>query len=199
LDAALATIVEGRAADPLCPVLLPTETFIRLCRREFDAAVVCGKSAIDLHPYQHLGRAHYAEALFRTGRVDEALAEMRLVCLMLRDLPWVRALEGAYLAKYGRQGEALEVLRELELRREHEYVDAYYMALLRDALGNRDEAFAELERARLENSAALFLLDVDIRGEALRDDSRFEGLRQKVFGTRAGYLARSVPAGRTSR
>jgi 3-mercaptopyruvate sulfurtransferase SseA len=41
---------------------------VRLCRREFDAAVVCGKNAIDLHPYQHMGRAHYAQALEATGK-----------------------------------------------------------------------------------------------------------------------------------
>ena len=62
LDAALETIAQGRAADPLCPVLLSSETFIRLCRHEFDAAVVCGKSSIDLHPYQHIGRAQYARS-----------------------------------------------------------------------------------------------------------------------------------------
>jgi len=185
LDTALETIVGGRAADPLSPVLLSTETFIRLCRHEFDQAVLCGKSSIDLHPYQHVGRAHYAEALERTGRVEEALAELRLVCLMSPDLPWLRALEGRCLAKHGRRGEALAAWDELERLREREYVDAYFMALLEDALGRRDQAFAELERARLENSATLFLLDVDVRGRELRRDPRFKQLRQKVFGTPA--------------
>jgi DNA-binding winged helix-turn-helix (wHTH) protein/tetratricopeptide (TPR) repeat protein len=185
LDAALETIVEGRAADPLCPVLLPTETFIRLCRRDFEGAVACGKSAIDLHPYQHLGRAFYAEALLRTGRIEEALAEFRLVCVMLPDLPWVRALEGASQARYGQHGEALQALEELQRRRERDYVDAYYVAMLLDALGRRDEAFAELDRARLENSATLVLLRVDVRFEGLRSDPRFERFARKVFGTAA--------------
>ena len=181
LDEALQMIQRGRAADPLCPVLLSTETFIRLCRREFDEAVVCGKSSIDLHPYQHVGRVHYADALERTGRVDEALAELRLVCVMSPDLPWLRALEGRCLAAHGRHNEALAALDELQRLREHEYVDAYFMALLLDAVGKRDEAFAELERALRENSATLFLLDVDVRGQELRKDIRFKQLRGKVF------------------
>jgi tetratricopeptide (TPR) repeat protein len=183
LDAALNMIVQGRAADPLCPVLLSTETFLRLCRREFDAAVLCGKSSIDLHPYQHIGRAHYAEALERTGRVDEALAELRLVCVMSPDLPWLRALEARCMAANGRTTEALAALDELQRLREHEYVDAYFVALVLDSLGRRDEAFAELERARRENSATLFLLNVDIRGDGLRQDPRFKQFRRKVFGT----------------
>jgi len=163
-------------------VLLSTETFIRLCRHEFDEAAVCGKSSIDLHPYQHVGRVHYADALERTGRVDEALAELRLVCVMSPDLPWLRALEGRCLARHGRLSEALAALDELQRLREHEYVDAYFLALLLDALGKRDQAFAELERARQENSATLFLLDVDVRGQELRKDPRFKHLRRKVFG-----------------
>lgn len=184
-DDALEVITQGRAADPLCPVLLSTETFIRLCRHEFDAAVLCGKSSIDLHPYQHIGRAHYAEALERTGGMQEALAEMRRVCVMSPDLPWLRALEGRCLAKNGYRREALAALDELQRLREREYVDAYFMALLLDALGLRDQAFAELERALVENSATLFQLNIDVRGEGLRSDPRFERLRERVFGPRA--------------
>ncbi len=191
LDAALDTIARGRAADPLCPVLLSSETFIRLCRHEFDAAVVCGKSSIDLHPYQHIGRAQYAEALVRTGRVEEGLAEMRLACVMSPDLPWLRAVEATYLAKHGRRDEAIATLDELQALREREYVDAYFVALLLDALGRRDEAFTELERARLENSATLFLLNVDVRGEGLRKDARFPRLQRRVFGAKQPSSARS--------
>jgi Flp pilus assembly protein TadD len=163
-------------------MLLCTETLVRLCRHEFDAAVLCGKGAIDLHPYLHLARTYYAEALARAGRIEEALAEMRLVCVMSPDLPWLRALEATHLARQGRRSEALATLDELQRLREREYVDAYFVALLLDALGRRDEAFAELERARLENSATLFLLNVDVRSEGLQTDPRFKQLSERVFG-----------------
>lgn len=189
LDDALDMVLQGRAADPLCPVVLSTETFVRLCRNEFEQAALSGKSSIDLHPYQHVGRVHYAEALERTGRIDQALAELRLVCVMSPELPWLRAVEATSLAKHGRMNEALAALNELQHLREREYVDAYYVALLLDAVGRRDEAFAELERARLENSAALFLLNVDVRGEALRRDSRFDEFRLRVFDGAIGDLA----------
>jgi DNA-binding winged helix-turn-helix (wHTH) protein len=183
LSEALDMLIQGRAADPLCPVLLSAETFIRLSRREFHAAVESGRTSIDLHPYQHIGRLHYAEALERAGRIEEALAELRLVCVMSPDLPWLRAIEAACLARNGRTDEARATLEELLQLRASEYVDAYFLALLLDAVGDRNEAFAELERARREKSAALFLLDVDVRGEGLRSDPRFRRFRRKIFRT----------------
>jgi hypothetical protein len=89
------------------------------------------------------------------------------------DIPWLQALEGTCKAKHGEQKEALIILEKLQEFRLTEYIDAYHLALLLDALGKRSEAFQEQERAAEENSASLFLLDVDRRIDALRGDPRF--------------------------
>jgi len=101
------------------------------------------------------------------------------------DLPWLRALEALCLVNSGRRAEALEILQELEARRANEYVDGYFQALLLHALGRKDEAFQELERACGENSAALFVLDVDPRMDPLRADPRFGSIRDRVFSDSA--------------
>lgn len=181
LNDALAILVQGRGADPLCAVLPGAEVFVRLCRREFDAAVVCGQNAIDLHPYQHSGRAHYAQALEATGQIEQALAQHRLVCVMSPDLPWYLALEGGCLARNGRQAEAIEILEQLRRIRETDYVDAYYISMVLEALGRRDAALEELERAFRESSAALFMLNVDWRMDGLRKDARYKRLRPELF------------------
>ena len=61
-------------------------------------------------------------------------------------------------------------------------MDAYFQALLLHALGRKDEAFLELERASRENSAALFVIDVDPRIDPFRADARFGPIRDRVFG-----------------
>jgi DNA-binding winged helix-turn-helix (wHTH) protein len=189
LDEALDVVLQGYAADPLCPVLPSTETFVRLCRGEFDAALVCGKNAIDLHPYQHVGRAHYAQALEATGQIEEALAQHRLICVMAPDVPWLLAVEGGCLARNGRQAEASAILDELQRTRESDYVDAYYVAMLSEALGRRDAAFQELQRAYDESSATLFMLNVDRRMDGLRKDARFKRLQRKLFDANAQPVA----------
>jgi tetratricopeptide (TPR) repeat protein len=181
LDEALALLVRAHRVDPLYPALAATEVFIRFCGREFDSAVACGKRAVDLYPYLQLGRAFYAEALEYSGRVEEALGHYRIGHLMSPDFLSLRALEGICLAKNGRQKKARTTLDDLERIRASEYVDAYFVALLRDALGDRDGAFRELNRAVAEGSANLNFLDVDPKLDSLRRDRRFARLRNKLF------------------
>jgi DNA-binding winged helix-turn-helix (wHTH) protein len=182
LDEALALLIRAHGVDPLYPALAATEIFTRFCRRDFDSAVACGKRAVDLYPYLQLGRAFYAEALEYSGQVEEALAQYRIGCLMSPDFLCLRALEGICLAKHGRPKRARAILDDLERIRASEYVDAYFAALLRDALGDRDGAFLELERAIEEESPNLNFLDVDPKMDSLRRDRRFTRLRNKLFG-----------------
>jgi tetratricopeptide (TPR) repeat protein len=182
LDEALAFLVRAQRVDPLYPALAATEIFVRFCRRDFDAAVACGKRAVDLYPYLQLGRTFYAEALEYSGRVEEALAQYRIGRLMSPDFLCLRALEGICLAKHGRLKKARAILDDLERIRASEYLDAYLAALLRDALGDRDGAFLELERAIREESTNLNFLNVDPKMDSLRRDRRFARLRNKVFG-----------------
>jgi len=182
LDEAWDVLVQGRKVNPLWALLPATEIFVRLCRREFESAAEYGRKAVDLYPYLQLGRAFFAQALEYSGRVEEALAEYRFARAMSPDLPWLGALEATCLAKSGHVVEASTILEELNQIRSATYVDAYYMALLLDALGNRDEAFQELERAVEENSTMLYILDVDPKLDALRNDLRFRPLREKLFG-----------------
>jgi hypothetical protein len=56
------------------------------------------------------------------------------------------------------------------------------MTIAMEALGRRDEAFRELARAVEENSAALYILDVDPQMDSLRGDPRFAELSKKLQG-----------------
>lgn len=173
MNDALSALDAAYAADALMPMLPATEVAVRFCRREFNCAVECGRKAVELHPYLQLGRVYYAQALEYAGHIQEALAQYRGACVICPDVPWLRALEGACLARHGQRQAAATILSELERIRAAEYVDAYHMAILREALGHRDAAFDELERAYEENSAALSILKVDPKMDPLRADRRF--------------------------
>ncbi len=183
LDDALNILLSARTTHSLWPTVPANEILIRFCRREYAAAVECGKKALELHPYLYLGRIFYGEALEYSGNVNEALEQYRLAIIMSPDLGWLRAFEAKCLARHGRRKEAEKIFAELTQIRKTQYVDAYYMALLLDEFGDRDQAFQELERAYHEKSVALFMLDVDPKLDALRQDGRFAILRDKIFAT----------------
>jgi DNA-binding winged helix-turn-helix (wHTH) protein len=175
--------------DPLLPLLPVTETLVHFWRRDYEAALAVGARAIELHPYLQVARANYAQALEFSGKLDEALAQYRTAIAMSPDVTVMRAHEGTCLAKLGRHDEALHILDVIEHIRRSEYVDAYNMAIFRDALGHRDAAFAELSRTFDDNSAWLFSVDVDPKLDGLREDPRFERLRRGLSSEAAGVKA----------
>ena len=180
-DEALAAVTEAYVVDSLWPILPAAEILVRCCTGEFDAAIACGKKALDLHPYLALGRSHYAQALEFAGRLDEALLHYQMASMISPDLPRLRAEEGRCLARLGRIKEANIILEELEELGRQEYVDGYIMAFLYDALGRTEEALRSLERAAQDTSPVLFMLDVDGRMNGLRGNPRFIQLRNRLF------------------
>jgi DNA-binding winged helix-turn-helix (wHTH) protein/tetratricopeptide (TPR) repeat protein len=179
-DEALDILGRGRQADPLLPTLGAAEILVHCWKRDFQAAVSVGSKSVELHPYAHVVRVDYAQALECAGRLEDALAQYQVASILSIDLPWLRALEGACRARLGRHGDARAILEGLEGLRRSEYVDAYHMAMLRLALGERDRAFDELERALAENSARLYAMDVDPKLEPLRGAARFRRLQKRA-------------------
>jgi len=176
------TLSHTAPSDALSPFVASTAIVVHICSRQFEAAVACGKQAIELHPYHQLSRFFYADALECAGRLEEALQEYRRSSVVSPDLLWLRAMEGSCLAKTGRQQEALTLLAELERIRTTEYLDPYHLAIFLDALGRRDQAFVELERACEDNSSMLHMLDADPKLDGLRQDPRFARIRERAFG-----------------
>jgi tetratricopeptide (TPR) repeat protein len=191
-DDALEALRKAHAADPLLPVLLAAEIGVQFYRRDYESAVECAKRGLQLHPYFQLGRALYAQALEYSGRIPEAIEQYRMACVLSPDLAWLRALEGACLARCGRREEALEILAELNHVRSAGYVDAYYMATLLAALGQDREALHELDRAFEENSPTLTVLGADPKLDSLRTHPRFIRLQQRLFCEPALTLAAAV-------
>jgi DNA-binding winged helix-turn-helix (wHTH) protein/Flp pilus assembly protein TadD len=178
-DDAFEELGKAEKADPLLPALAFVKPRLLLFCREADAAAACAKQALALHPNSPLTHLAYAEVLDFGGEAA-ALAEYHVASTIAPDIPWIKAHEARCLARQGRSDEALEILSQLQRKRQEEYVDAYPLAFLLEALGERDAAFQELERAYAERSPMVFWLDRDTKSDTLRDDPRFAALRDRV-------------------
>lgn len=169
-EEAIDILTRGRAVDPLLPTLAAADVLVRCWQRDFDSAIALGRKAVELHPYLHVVRVNYGEALEFAGRFEEALAQYQVASVIAPDVPWLRALEGACQARLGRKGDAGAILEGLQVLRRSEYVDAYHMAILCAAMGKAAQAAAELERAVADNSAWLYMWAVDPKLDALRQE-----------------------------
>jgi len=90
------------------------------------------------------------------------------------------ALLGHVYAVTGKRGEAQKIIGELNEQSKRMYVDPYFLAQIHTALGDRDKAFQELEKAYEEHSSWLVWLKVEPKFDSLRSDSRFTNLIQRI-------------------
>ena len=66
-----------------------------------------------------------------------------------------------------------------EISRER-YVTSYGLALVYAGMGDKEQAYAQLERAFQERSHWLLWLNLDPRWESLRADRRFGELKRRI-------------------
>jgi hypothetical protein len=90
----------------------------------------------------------------------------------------------------GNRAEAQKVLDHLKEFSTHSYVAPFNVAVIYVSLGEKDEAFAWLNRAYEERSYTLAeYLTTDARLDTLHSDRRFAELVRRIFGT-SGQLGR---------
>lgn len=177
-DEAFREMDRARELDPLSLIIAADNGVILYYSRQYDRAIERFRAVLDMEP----GFARtlvVVEAYVQKGQFQDALAEIER-WPRHGDLRWVWA-EQAYL--YGRSGQpahARQALHELEQLNRGQRIVPFQMITSNLGLGNRDRAFAWLEKAYLEHSSALTALKADPIYDLLRSDSRFQDLLRRV-------------------
>ena len=96
---------------------------------------------------------------------------------------------GHAYAVSGKREEAQKVIGHLRELSVHQYVAPYNVAVIYAGLGEKDEAFAGLNRAYQERSYLLTYLTVDERLDKLHSDPRFDELVRRLRAPRAKVVA----------
>jgi serine/threonine protein kinase/tetratricopeptide (TPR) repeat protein len=84
------------------------------------------------------------------------------------------AYQGAAYARAGEQAKARDVLKELQHAAQSRYVPPTELAMIHAALGEKEQALAELERGYQERSNEMVGLKVEPMLDSLRDEPRFK-------------------------
>jgi TolB-like protein/DNA-binding winged helix-turn-helix (wHTH) protein/lipoprotein NlpI len=179
-DEAWKEVNRAHELDPLSVTISTDIGFNYFYRRNYDEAINQLRATLSVSPkfplaHLWLGRAYqqkkmYAEAIDEFNKTDAALPG------------WVVTIAGTGNAygEWGHRAEAEQVLTRLGELANAKYVTPYGVALVYVGLGDKNRAFAWLNKAVAGRSHWLVWLNRDPRWDRLRSDPRFADLKKQV-------------------
>jgi TolB-like protein/DNA-binding winged helix-turn-helix (wHTH) protein/Tfp pilus assembly protein PilF len=197
-DEAAAQARRAQALDPASPFVNTWAGSAYWFAGRSDEATASWNKALELDPAFSNATLVIARAHVTEGNYPQAIAELRKGLSFDERQPF---LLGALVHAHARAGQRAEALKVLgELRRieaeERGYVPLFGAIWAYAGLGDRDAAFAALEKACEQRVDRIAWLNVDPLLEPLRSDPRFEELVRRVGLPTRGSPPRSAPTRR---
>jgi serine/threonine-protein kinase len=179
-EEARAEVERARQLDPTSLIINSSAAGAFIASRDYDRAIEQAKKTLELDPGFPPAREWLAIAYAGQGRYAEAVANAEKLGPSY-GLPaaFAGTLGYAY-AVSGRRADALRVLDELEERSKREYVLSSARAVIYIGLGDKDQAFAWLDRAYAERDFGLRELKTGPLYDSLRSDPRFTRLLKQM-------------------
>jgi TolB-like protein/Flp pilus assembly protein TadD len=175
---AIAEAKRAQEVDPLSLTINAVVGWMFFLARQYDQAIEQEKKTLEMDPNFALAHSYLAVAYEQKGMYKEALAQFQNASIASEEV--LLGELGHVYAVAGRRSEAREVLNKMNELSKERYVPPYQMALIHVALGEKDQAFALLEKAYEDRFPWLIHLKVEPRLDPLRSDPRFEDLVRRV-------------------
>lgn len=149
--------------------------------RDYDKAIEQYKKTLELDPNFPAALQYLPLVYVQKGMHAEALQALENIEAAPESSGITAAAVPGYVhAASGRIKEARIMVEELKRVREQRYVSEVSIAQIYTALGEKDEAFAWLEKAYEERAFQMQYLKVEPRWDSLRADPRFADLLRRV-------------------
>jgi eukaryotic-like serine/threonine-protein kinase len=187
LEEAKAAMTVARQLDPFSASINTTAVYPTYWAHQFDEAIAGFRAAVELHP--NYWTAHYFLGLSYAlgGDLTRAITALR-EAEAIGDSLWRYSGLGFTFGLAGEPAKARELLAELDQLSKQQYVSAHVRAPICLGLGEKDQAFAWLERAFEERDWQMAWLAVDPFWDGVRSDSRLTRLIEKTgMGSHASF------------
>jgi TolB-like protein/Flp pilus assembly protein TadD len=169
----------ARELDPLNPMNHALSSHAAFLGGDYRGAVPFARQAIVIDPTFWIGHFLLAQAAERLQEDDLALEELAQAERFSGGNSKALGLRGFLLATRGRQDEAREVLRAIDVAAAARYVPPCAAALVHAGLGEADAVFERLERAYAARDVHLVYLRADPKWDRVRGDARFLALLER--------------------
>jgi tetratricopeptide (TPR) repeat protein len=166
--------------DPLSLTTSVTAGWISYFARQYDRALQQCRSVLELDSNWSPAHECLGDVYTAKGNFSQGIAEGQLAAVGSgRDPLRLASLARTY-ALAGRESDARKILAELNQASKTKYVAPYFFATIEGALGEKDHAFAWLEKGFKGRDPYLTRLRVDVAMDPLRSDARFKLLLRRV-------------------
>jgi serine/threonine-protein kinase len=177
-DESLTESQRALALDPLDVAMNFHLGYHFFIARQYDLAIAQLQKTLVMDQNSAETRGILGSAYEQKGRFDEAIAELqKSIDLGGDDL---RGSIGHVYAISGKRGEAEKLLSQLQEEAKQKDVSSYSIAVIYAGLGEKDQAFAFLEKAFAGRDSNIVNIKVDPEFDNLRSDPRFSNLLQRM-------------------
>ena len=176
---ALREINRAQELDPLSLIANVNAGWIFYHARQYDRALEQIRKSLDMDPTFARGHWAISEPLEQQQKYQQATTELEKA-RQIDETPIMLALLGHLYAVTGKTSDARRIVTQLNALSKQAYLDPYFLAEIHTALGDRDQAFQELEKAYEQRSSWLVWLKVEPKFDSLRDDARYTSLLKRI-------------------
>ncbi|HKZ02847.1 MAG TPA: protein kinase [Pyrinomonadaceae bacterium] len=179
-DRALEEMRTAQELDPLSLIINANYGKAYFNARRYDDAIRQLLKTIEIDQSFFVAHHYLGSAYAMKGAYSEALSEYQKAHQLNEYDPHVVALTGRLYAVTGKRAEALKALDQLKAIARERYVADYSVALVYAGLGEKDQAFALLEKSYRDHTVDMLTLYYDPLIDMLRSEPRFADLQRRV-------------------
>ncbi len=169
----------GVDLDPTNLVVNSEYAWAHYIQHKDDEAIVLYKKTLELDPNFLLASVWLAQAYEQKRMYAEALVELERA-RKIDNWSWIVAEIGCVDALLGKRDDAQKVIAELTARAGHEYIDETLIVYILIALGERNQAFAWMEKGYQSRAGNLPWMIMEPKFDPLRSDPRFTELARRI-------------------
>ena len=177
---AIAEVQHALSLDPLSILFRVHLGFLFYLQRDYEHSIAQFRKVIEISPQYYLAHAMMGQVYSITGRFGDALECYASARVADADSKFVDSLEAMTLAMAGRRADALAMLDSISLRALNDYISPVSLAYVCTALGDKNRAFENLDRAISDRDPNVVGLKSNPIFESLRDDGRYGALIRKM-------------------
>ena len=171
---ALREAKRAQEIDPISP--WNNSAFISFLGRQYDDAILASQKTLELDPNFAVAHMIIGLSYVQKKMYEQGISELQKASAN----PDSRALLGYAYAVAGKRTEGRKILIELEHSATEKYVSPFPIAVAYTGMGEKDRAFAALEKAYEERSWGMGMLRVNPVFDPIRSDPRFASLVRRV-------------------